>query len=157
MQWCVHRPRSLTRLSFSTLSGLGIAKFVEFDYNMGPWPGLVFLLQMVICGALGAMVGASHKVGSCARAIGRVSGSGGPFSRAAGAGKQVRRSWLPPLPRPRLLWPHTQPLAASGGVLVASARTRAVAPGRLPAYDVTRACDDLGSAARALFAAPATL
>ena len=118
------------------LSGLGIAKFVEFDYHLSHSPGLVFLLQMVVCGALGAVGGASHKAGSCARAIGRVSGSGGLFSRPAGAGKQVQRSWLPPLPRPRLLCPHTQPLAASRGVLVASARARAVAPGRLPVYDI---------------------
>ena len=119
------------------LSGLGIAKFVEFDYNLDHWPGLIFSLQMVMYDALGAVAGANHKVGSCARAIGRVSGSGGLFSRPAGAGKQVQRPWLPPyLPRPRLLCPHTQPLAASRGVLVASARARAVSPGRLPAYDM---------------------
>ena len=113
------------------LSGLGIAKFVEFDYNLDHWPGLIFSLQMLMYDALGAVAEANHKVGSCARAIGRVSGSGGLFSRPTGAGKQVQRSWLPPLPRPRLLCPHTQPLAASRGVLVASARARAVAPGRL--------------------------
>ena len=48
------------------LSGLGIAKFVEFDYNLDHWPGLIFSLQMVMYDALGAVVGANHKVGSCA-------------------------------------------------------------------------------------------
>ena len=48
------------------LSGLGIAKFVEFDYNLDHWSGLIFSLQMVMYDALGAVVGANHKVGLCA-------------------------------------------------------------------------------------------
>ena len=41
--------------------------------------------------------------------------------------------------------------------MCAPARARAVACGRLPAHGVTRACDDLGSAAHALFAIHLTL
>eukprot|EP00966_Prymnesium_polylepis_P277051 6400836-Prymnesium_polylepis.1 len=87
----------------STLSGLGIAKCVESDYDLDHWRGLPCALQMVMCGPLGAAPGARHKVGSCARAISRVGGSGRPFSRAADADKQVQRPYFPELPWPRLV------------------------------------------------------
>ena len=87
----------------------------------------------------------------------RFGGSGRPFLRADALGEQVQRSRLPPLPWPRFPCLLTQPLAASGEPLCAPARARAVACGRLPAHGVTRACDDLGSAAHALFAIRLTL
>jgi len=138
-------------------AGLGIIKSVESDYDLDHWPDLILSLQMGLCGSFGAAAGARHKVGSCARAISRVSGSGGPLLRADALGEQVQRSRPPPLPWSRFPHPPTQPLAASGEPLCAPARARAVAPSRLPAHDVTRACDDFGSAAHALFAVHLTL